>query len=217
MAGSLLVYISSQAIKNFCASHPIIWPPPWLSTRGGPGDQAGLPPVPSVEVFLDLLRVKHGLFTQEDFWQASVSSWGNWYSNLGAEAPDGSRALLQRGLKAKAYRNFYPSMIDSLHVWAMLVEAGEFDRCWLDSVEDYTSKTDLTVCNKSGIIWRIALQGRARNIHRPTARGLMPTKTSIVNLPSRKDRPATEGNKQWFILDDFFTPVERSLQDGKKA
>ena len=195
MSGSLLIYIASSAIKDYCAQHPINWKNRELACLGGPGDTAGMPPVPSVEIFLDTLQTQRRLFTQAEFFQASVRSWGPWCDQL--------TPLQLQGLEAKAYRNFYPSMIDSIHVWAMLVEQGGFDRCYLDSVEDHTGKTDLTVACGNGT-YGIALQGRRSPVHRPAARGTMPRHVYTVPLPSRDQRPPGVGNKQWYEIDDFF-------------
>jgi len=208
MAGSLLIYLASGAIKDYCAMHPVNWSDRELACLGGPGDRAGRPPVSSVEIFLDLLRSERGLFTQERFWDGCVASWGEWLLVLPNRNRRDDPEVQRRGLQAKAYRNFYPSMIDSLHVWSMLVEVGGFDRCFLDSVEDHTGKTDLTVCEKNGTVHRIALQGRSgksKQMRRPAARGEMAPDVHVVRMPDFAVRPRGVGNKQWFDKDDFFT------------
>jgi hypothetical protein len=193
-----LIYLSTDAILSFMTEHPIDWSDKELAKRGGIGDSAGLSPTPAVREFLALLRQHHGLFTQEVFAQHCAHVWDAWWKTLSRHQ--------QSGVRAKLYRNFYPSLIDSLHVWSMFVEAQWFDRCILDSCDDATGKTDITVTNKM-ITHHIALLGPTKqalrdreyklNIRHP---GLLAHTIAIQLPPSRDVGP---GNKRWFNLTDF--------------
>lgn len=209
---ALLIYVASGEIKEFCAANPVQWSTPDLYGLGGAGDRAGMPPVSSVEIFLDLLRTKCGLFSQAELWEASMEAWGEWFISLPDRRKNEDRLqLLRSGLRAKTYHNFYPSMIDSLHVWAMLVEVGGFDRCFLDSVEDHTGKTDITVHRKTDR-WCIALQAQKKQVLRPRARGVMPDDACLVRLPM--ERAKIPGNKRWFEVGDFFEPPNWCFNPG---
>src|SRR5262245_41698737 len=110
-----LVYIKSPVILDYLTQHPIDWSHRDLAKRGGVGDSAGMTPTPAVREFLSLLRERRGaLFTQEDFAQHCQQAWREWWSQ--------KTLPQQKGVIAKLYRNFYPSLIDSLYVWALLVE-----------------------------------------------------------------------------------------------
>lgn len=203
-----LVYIKSQTILAFLDSHPIDWSDKELAKRGGIGDQAGRPPTPSVREFLVLLRQERGLFTQEAFVIHCAQVWATWWNTLSKHH--------QAGVKAKLYRNFYPSLIDSLHVWSMLVEAQWFDRCVLDSCDDATGDTDLTLSRDSLTI-RIALIGPTkaaitdRQYKRTVRNGGHDTEVVTVQLP--RDRPFGPGRKRWYRLDDFriFQPEDIAI------
>lgn len=192
-----LLTLRPQHIVDYITRHPIDWSSKRLARRGGPGDRAGRPPTPAVEEFLRLLKLRGGLFTQEAFYAHLATVWRPWLSSK----PD----LQQNGIRAKAYRNFYPSMIDSLHVWSMLCAAGWFDVCSIDSREDAKRKTDLILVRDDTIL-RVGLRGptsaatramRYKKLRRAgTARG-------VIDVPMCLDWPASPGNKRWFSLDSF--------------
>jgi len=193
-----LVYIKSQSILDFLEKHPVNWANRDLAKRGGMGDSAGMPPTPAVREFLSLLRQTHDLFTQDAFASHCQHAWSDWWDTLNDRQ--------QLGVTAKLYRNFYPSLIDSLHVWSLLVEAQWFDRCIMDSCDDATGDTDLTLTRDDKTI-RVALIGPTaaaqedRHFKRTYRHNGVPVSCYTVQLPAQ--RPMAPGNKRWFCLDDF--------------
>lgn len=195
MTDLALIYFHSAHIVDFVVSNPIDWSNPDLARRGGAGDQAGVPPTPSVQEFLRLLSIQQKLFTQAEYADFCDSQWKDWMATLSIKC--------RAGVRAKLYRNFYPSMIDSLHAWALLSESGNWDRCVLDSYADAVGKTDLTVW-KNDRCCRIALIGPTRAAasdrrykceHRSNANDCM-----VVQM--KYDRPWI-GRKRWYESSDF--------------
>lgn len=195
--GVTLLYLGSRYIVDFVAQNPVEWKEAVLAKRGGPGDSAGPTPTPAVYEFLRLLRIKKALFTQAEFACHCISRWRDWYQNL-------SR-LQKEGIEAKLYRNFYPSMIDSLHVWAMLSETGAFDRCILDSFDDATAKSDLTLIAGDREIKVALLAGSKAAVedrrYKLTYRGGGTGEVFEVVLPLEREKGP--GNKRWYRLEDF--------------
>lgn len=200
--GITLLYFNSQQIMRFLATHPIEWFDEFKSyaERGGYGDQAGVPPTPAVEEFLSLLSLKHELFTQKEYLDYCYSKWRNWWPT------DQKRG---DGLSVKLYRNFYPSMIDSLHAWALLVESGKFASCTVDSYADAIAKTDITVQTFTGERFSLALRIDTRS-SRESARykedhreGYKDVQAVTIWLPCDKTRPKSPGQKRWYQLSDF--------------
>lgn len=193
-----LLYIPARQIVGFVSLHPIDWANRELAARGGIGDQAGRTPTPAAAEFLQLLLVRRELFTQEQFWNYCYSQWGWWFRDLTLQQRD--------GVKAKMYRNIYPSMIDSLHAWSLLSETGRFDACILDSLDDAVGKSDLTLCWQ-GNRARIALIGPTQNCvqdreYKLTHRaGPSDLDTIVVKMPF--ERKKSPGNKRWYELEDF--------------
>jgi hypothetical protein len=203
MKETALLYISSDAIENYCANHPLEWPE--RSVANGEGNV--LTPTPAIAVFFRLLTKTGDLFTQ----QAYLSfAWQEW-----AESRHKFTQAQIDGLGARLYRNFYPSAIDSLHVWALLVETGRFDKCVIDTVADAVGKTDITVWpTLNGNPLRIALYtdnpySRARTEYKREFRGAAPRGTIDVTL--KMDRPKQPGNKRWYNQADL-TPIFNALR-----
>lgn len=199
-----LIYLSSMAIKNYCAKHPIDWK---TQEQAKSGDI--LTPTPAMGVFFDLLTDKGGLFSQEDYvdYAFSLPSWSEWMYSL----PAGKQA----GIAARLYRNFYPSAIDSLHSWSLLVETGQFAACLLDTADDAVSKTDLTVWTINGKSAKIALyvgtkEGMARTQYKRTHRGSV---NGVIDVILSMDRKPWPGRKRWYTIDDF-APVFEYLSMG---
>ena len=188
--------MSSDYIVEFVRQHRIVWGDRNLARRGGEGDMAGLPPVSSALMFLELVKLNDGLFTQSDYFDHCVRRWGEWY--------DGQPELLQQGIKAKAFGNFYPSFIDSLHVWSLLSETGTCDRCFLNSTDDVHKDTDLTIYmdGRSVVVALIGPTARARKCrdYKQKFRGAS-TESVTVQLPW--NRPRDPGNKRWYVIEDF--------------
>lgn len=198
-----IISIGSRYIVEFIARHPVKWLDRELSRRGSVGDQAGITPTPAVLEFMNLLYLQGGeLFVQAEYARWCISQWSEWFAKL---AP-----ALQVGVTAKLYNNFYVSMIDSLHVWAMLSELGWFDRCTLDAYEDAIGKSDLTMY-RDGRVFKLALGGptpRAREdrIYKLNHRNNGATnKVGAIELEffMDLDRARSPGNKRWFTLSDF--------------
>ena len=214
-----LIYIPSSKIVNFVASNPIDWGDEikiglgtiqivlgQMAKRGSYGDQAGVTPTPAVEEFINLLIEKRGLFTQGEYMEHCLNVWDPWFS---------SKHYLQRlGVIAKLYRNFYPSMIDSLHVWSMLCESGSFDMCLLSATEDAIGKSDLVLRNGAKEL-RLALLG-------PTSRASDDRSYKIahrnngsadcieVKMPFNYHK--SPGNKRWFKEIDIVRAILWSKQ-----
>lgn len=200
----VLLYFSSKAIIEYITKHPIDWDDKDLAKRGGPGDKAGVPPTPSVQEFLELLADRRQLFTQEEYWEHCASVWSAWIDRQALRFPN---LPIRKGLRAKAYRNFYPSMIDSLHVWAVLSETGNFQRCVLDSYDDAVAKSDITVTAHE-TDYSIALIGptfsasqdrQYKQNHRPG----YDNSGNVIPVQMSLDRPRSPGNKRWYRKDDF--------------
>lgn len=198
--GVSLIYISSETIVNYVSKNPVNWLEDFkgMAKRGGIGDQAGVTPTPAIQEFLELYHDTKSLFTQRDYRDWCFKRWRNWLE----EKPKAQ----QDGVAVKLYRNFYPSMIDSLHVWAMLAETKKFDVCVLDSTEDAIGKTDLTL-RQNEIMHRIALQiGTKSGIDNRKYKckhrnGGQEIERIEIWLPMSRSR--TPGNKRWYELDDF--------------
>lgn len=210
-----LLYIPSSEIVDYITRNPIDWGDSTsvtlsnrrvvrlgeLAKRGGIGDTAGVTPTPAVEEFINLLVSKRGLFTQDEYMRHCVSAWNVWATS---KTPD-----QKFGIKAKLYRNFYPSMVDSLHVWAMLCESGMFEMCFLSATEDAIGKSDLVLRSGSKEI-RLALLG-------PTAQAGSDREykiahrnngdTKCVELKMPPSYPKSPGNKRWFRKSDVMQAI----------
>jgi len=194
-----LITFGTDYIVEYLTKNPVDWSSSELACRGGPGDKAGEPPSPAVFEFLSLLDEQGGLFTQREYWEHCKDRWRDWLTR------DEMTRRNARGVKAKLYRNFYPSMIDSLHAWALLNEAGWFDVCVVDTYQDAVGKTDLLL-KHGDVTIRVALIG-------PTDKAQSDRKYKVENRDSAMgnpievsmgfDRPRSPGNKRWYDLDDF--------------
>lgn len=195
-----LIYINSERIQEFMGQHPIDWANAQDASIGGPGDQAGMPPVPSVLIFLDALQTNKELFTQEEFFSRCCASWGAWYGKL----PDQERA----GLKAKAFRNFYPSMVNSLHAWAILLESchPQIDTCVWNSNDDVAYKTDLFFKRGDKSVHADLFIGShiGQSCRRYKRENRGQPDEEHISVPLTMDRPRTPGNMRWYTLRDFF-------------
>lgn len=207
MTGKTLLYIPSTQIVDFVSQNPIDWSNKDWACRGGPGDKAGVPPTPVVEEFLNLLLERRALFTQEEFMNHCWQQWRDWI----VEKPREQKL----GLKAKLYRNFYPAMIDALHVWAMLVESGMFDSCVLNSTEDAINGNDLIVTS-GGQTYCFALIGptSASRDNREYKRNHRNTNgrydTESIELVMKIEYEKSPGNKRWYRRSDIMEAILKS-------
>lgn len=194
MSGITLIHIPSDTIVRYISQNPINWSSRELAKRGSYGDQAGITPTPAAEEFFRLLIEKRELFTQGDYMRHCWDRWDDWIR----PKPD----IQKQGIKAKLYRNFYPSMIDSLHVWAMLAEAKAFDSCVLNTTEDAVGKTDLILTSGNKEI-RLALHCESATSDRQYKLQYRHTEVrdlSCINVILPKAYPRSPGNKQWYTL-----------------
>lgn len=201
MSNVCLLYFSSAEIMRFCGDHPLDWSGKELVKRGGVADRAGMTPTPAVQEFLNCPHWHQQLFDQAEYWSWCQRQhlWSEWLSRLTDEQ--------KQAVKARCYRNFYPSMIDSLHVWAMLVESGEYDSCAVDSARDAVGKTDLTV-SKGPEVKRIALvigspEGRADREYKLKYRATPDGVECIDIYLDKEHRPVGIGNKRWYNIGDL--------------
>lgn len=204
--GESLIYMSSSHIVDYVAQHPINWMDDKreMGRIGGAGDRAGLPPVPSVEMWIALLRKNERLFTQAEYTDYCFGDprWRAWMDGKPTEARD--------GLRVKLFRNFYPSMIDSLHVWALLAEVGLFDSCIVETDRDALAKIDMTIAVGNRRL-ALALRGptpeatwskdykqRYRNDGKAA---------NAIELALSIKKPRSPGNKRWFDQEELVTAI----------
>ena len=195
-----LIYIASQAIVEYCTDHPIVWSDPKLTD----GDGNKKTPTPAVEVFYKLIAQTERLFTQDDYWEYARQEWYDWLSQ--------QTEPVFYGLKARRFRNFYPSCIDTLHAWALLAESGHFAYCILDPIRDAVAKTDISVHTLDGRSIGVALyvaseRSEAWTKYKRTYRGKVENVIDVCLPMTRRRKP---GNKRWYCIDDF-APVYAAL------
>jgi len=210
-----LMYLNSQYIVDYLSQHPIeqkTWTPKIgkLAKLNGVGDQCGMPPTPVVYEFLQMLLIKKGLFTQCEYHNHCWNVWAVWLR------PKSDKQ--REGLAAKLYRNFYPSMIDTLHVWSILAETKLFPMCYLDSREDVKRKSDLTVITHLQQEYHIQLyigtkasqqDALYKKQYRTPSNSLTTTRVELT-----LDRERNPGNKRWYTLDDFQFLFSNLKQDA---
>jgi hypothetical protein len=199
-------FLSSTSIVYYVALHPIIWQERALAQRGGSGDRAGMTPTPAVQEFLSLLHAKRDLFTQQEYTRHCIAQWPAWF--------DGLTTAQQQGVVAKLYNNFYPAMIDALHVLAMLAEHGVFEFYLIDAKLDVADKIDLELTCQQ-MVYRLALFGPTREARQDRA-------FKVENRPGTKDeqviaiqmpwdRPKQPGNKRWYEMFDRMPLLRAAL------
>lgn len=195
-----LVYMASETIFKFCVDHPMRWP---LRERA---HKAGnlRSPTPAVAVFFDKLIRDGSLFTMEDYIRTAHAAWdtpehGWWFRSVAAQHGTNMVGCYD----CRLGRNFYPSCIDSLYVWALCVEHGGFERCMLSTLTDAVGKTDLRVWRNGQ---RLSIGLRRDNVYsrkweaRKARRGPRPDDYVEVRLT---DRPMGPGNRRWYTLADL--------------
>jgi hypothetical protein len=190
-----LLYFASNAIKSYCSRNPVRWYDRELAN--GPGNK--LTPTPAIGVFFEKLTGEGRLFNQKEYieyaWE--LPEWTEWKKELNSD--------VIAGVEARLCRNFYPSAIDSLHVWSMLVETGKFWYCCLDIIQDAVGKSDLSVITHDRKKFKIALAiGSDYNNkwvkYKRAKRGQCAEAIDVVLDMSRKRSP---GNKRWYEPEDL--------------
>ena len=187
-----LLYFSSTLILEFGKKHPVDMYTRDLAEMGDI-----LTPTPAMGEFFDCLLNAGRLITQGDYITYACNQWVVWFTGL--------KSHQKEGIIARLARNFYPSAIDSLHAWALLVESGKFKSAIIDILEDAVGKTDLTVEAKNGIKYKIGLSidnayTRQREAYKRTYRGDVPHDLIDIRLPMERNKI---GNKRWYEIEDF--------------
>jgi hypothetical protein len=176
---------------------------------GTPGNV--MSPTPVMDSFFQQLGERDGqLMTQEAFadYHLAREAERQWYATLDA--------FTQRCYRARLYRQFYLSAIDSLHVWALLGTRYRpngtlvFDRCIIDTKKDVVLKTDLLVYRAEACL-RIALTVDTHNAQRVNTykrqhRGGPVAGTIELRLRVGRARRSV-GNKCWFHWPEDFRPI----------
>ena len=190
-----LIYLSSDHIQQAVADNPVCWTDLAMAQLGGAGDRAGMTPTPAVLEFLELIGHQKRMVSASEYVEhCFMQRWTEWLDTKPEE--------LRQGVEAKLRCNFYPSMAATLHAWALLVETGGFEQCWLDTYDDVVANTDLTLV-RFGTTYRIELIGpRARSTReykvRHRQRGDPGT---VVQIPFSRAREP--GNMRWYRMSDF--------------
>jgi hypothetical protein len=189
-----LIYIAPQEVVRFITANPVVWPDKKLAN--GPGNL--LTPTPGMEVFFDFLQRRGGkLFSQREYVLFAWQCWAEWRTELSA--------IQRKGVSARIARNFYPSAIDSIHVWGMLVDSGRFDRCVIDTAVDAIGKVDITIFPFNSLPIKIGLfpdteESRKWRAHKAKYRGVG---TEMVDLVLSMDREQSPGGKRWYNRGDL--------------
>lgn len=196
-----LIAFSSDYIVRFISLHPINWTMAHKANHHGSGDV--LTPEPAVQCFLDCLHDKQDLFSWEDYVLYCQERWNQnfpvWYNE---ELTEDNRD----GLAVRLRRNFYPSMIDSLHVWALINEQKWYDRCLIDSYQDAVSKSDLILIKGDmSISVGIRAPGSMCDQHFQWKNDFRcdGKERPHVMIQIPYDRTRNPGNKRWFMTSDL--------------
>lgn len=208
---------------NFTKNHPInwYWEDKKLADRGGAGDIKT--PTPAVLEFLNLLDEKRVLFSQDEYADYCLHN-PKWAKLKPREKPKGkegkdhyTKEETTLGIEVRLKRNFYPSMIDSLYVWAMLAEAKWFDTCEISAYADVVSKNDL-VLTKDDNTTKVALIGPKQAIpdrqYKKSHRGRAADYHNVIEVILPSDRPRKPGNKRWYCLNDFYCIEPRKIESN---
>ncbi len=134
--------LNTLQIREFVREHPIEQRDKSLSYMGGPGCRAGMPPSPAIHEFMKLYKLKSDLFHQKDFTWHCFYAWEQWLKN--------QIQIMKRGVASKLYNNFYPSMIDSIHVHALITQMGF--RCRIDTKADVVGGVDVSAYVGSTVV-----------------------------------------------------------------
>lgn len=199
MKNATLIYFASDIIEEFCGKNPIDWADPNIANGAG----NILTPTPAMNVFFSHILKDKRLFNQREYVEFAWHDWGNWKKQLTQEQID--------GVESRLFRNFYPSAIDSLHVWALMVETGKFAMCELDVLKDAVSKTDLTVWTKDRQKFQIELRIDSKRSldwcdYKYKNRGQAENAIPIL-LPMARSKGV--GNKRWYRIKDLDVLLDR--------
>jgi hypothetical protein len=212
-----LITANPDAIVDFCKAHPVDLKDAWRkeTNRGGMGDIK--PPTPAADAFFHLYLEEKGgdLPTQGEYAAYCATLWHEWYQLL--------TPLVRQCFEARLYRNFYPSFIDSIHVWALLgtrYYANNhlvFDRCILDTYADVVTKADLLTYRGEECL-RIALRiasyaarqaGHWKQAYRQTLDRQSAQPCVEILLPLSR---AKIGGKRWYHWPEDFQVLFRIVE-----
>lgn len=220
MPRQTLIHVSPEYIVNFVSENPVNWLDGLTDGNGlhyarigGMGDSAGVTPTPAMEAFFAKFILDKALFTQLEYadYCFLLPEWKTWGTELHPEQV--------RGVKAKLFRNFYPSAVDSLHVYSMLVASGEFDSVYIDTYEDAIGKVDITV-QKASAVYRLALYASSKasvssaNYKQRYRSNGDDVETDLIRVVLPMARPKSPGKKRWYTLDDVLSAI-RQHQERK--
>ena len=191
-----LIYISPRKIMRFLADNPVDWKYDDRDVADTLGNKKTI--TPGMALFFDLLQKRGELFTQREYVLFANHYWNEWLNGFSAEE--------RRAILIRTGVNFYPSAIDSLHVWGLLVESGKFEMCLIDPLMDAVSKVDLTLYPNNGLLpIKVALFApteRSKKWRKQKAkfRGI---DSECVEIPLDMDSPKRPGNKRWYGIKDL--------------
>ena len=215
-------FISSWAIVNFIVDNPIDWSDRDLAGLGGPGDRAHPEQVtPMVEMWLRLLNLERGLFTQAEYAEYFFRELSPWPLNVkdALFTPE----QLKEGVRAKLYRNVYPSMVDHIYAFALLSESSIFKSIDYDTDADVTKKLDIVLTRHDDRHLGLALRAGTMRAkwyggYKNTFRGcpIAPFPVMTIELPMKRRGPRSRGagNKRWYVLEDFKEAIDWAKEGG---
>lgn len=193
-----LQFLDPDYIVSRLIEHPIVWCDDRdITRRGGLADQAGKPPLSCVGLFHDWVSHERTLPTQAeyiDFGMAKLleRSW--------------PRPHYEDAYRQKLAHNFYPSCVDQYHAFGLVSQAGWYQRCSMDSVEDMLGKADLTFHTQALAI-RVNLKGPTTEISKDAERYKTVFRDhgfdGVVQIRMPYGRERNPGNKRWYMLRDF--------------
>jgi len=191
-----LIYKSTGDILDYFRSYQVNWGDKRLADNDGNVRT----PSPAIGMFYELYHLKGGdLFTQSEYYDYCAQKWGAWFMNL--------RENQKEGLRHRLYGSFYPSAVDTVYAWALLVETRRFSKCIIDSLNDAVSKVDISVYDNRKNRYSLALSTDSKRnaewkTHKRKYRGAMRGNTHEILLPL--SRPKGIGNKRWYEISDFY-------------
>lgn len=207
-----LLYRSSRSTQDFMSENPVQW-----GTRDGWPEMSNyssrvekkLPerrlPL-AISTFTNHLIQTRKILTQREFADAYMQEHKSIFSQLS----DHDRKCIW----VRAARCFYPSCVQSLQGYALLVENhGGFSAVYWDVQEDASKGHDVTCLVADYYRINVQLKG-VRNPNRlfwDDVRRKSPSfdaNAIIVELPTLHDRPNTFGNLSWYHVSDFHKVFE---------
>ncbi len=196
-------YISSDEIVYYMIDNRYNGPPEGGSVKIGSKEDV-FPPKPTSVLFHNLLILKNGLFTQEEYVEYCIKYYKenclNWYNR--------KTSIEKRGLEKKLRWNFYRSFIDELHIQSLLIETGKFIKTIKDPVIDYAYKVDILAYNyEDELPLKFDVQTNSKKAredaeYKKNNRG-KDCEAILLTIPDCRGRKP-KGGKIWFEEKDLF-------------